>query len=75
MNTFILWTIYEIKTDGESVNGGRIRKLGLEKGFNVLVENTSDVENGVRFVVVDDDDAQTISNYSDKWCSYHTLRA
>lgn len=68
MNEELLkWDIYEITTRGESVNGvmlrGRIRKLGLENGFNVLVENTSDIGNGVRFAVLNPEDATRIIEY------------
>lgn len=63
----LLWDIYEITTDGESVNGvmlrGRIRKLGIEKGFNVIAENTTDVSNGVRFAVLSQADGETVSRY------------
>lgn len=61
------WDIYEIATNGESVNGvmlrGRIRKLGLENGFNVLAENTSDADNGVRFAVLDKANGAVASDY------------
>lgn len=63
----LLWDIYEIASDEESLNGvmlrGRIRKLGIENGFNVLAENTSDAENGVRFAVLDKTDGETVSDY------------
>lgn len=63
----LLWNIYEIANDNQSLNGvmlrGRIRKLGIENGFNVLAENTTDAENGVRFAVLDDADAETVSDY------------
>ena len=53
----LTWDIYEITTAGAPVNGvklrGRIRKFGIAGGFNVLAENTADVENGVRFAVLD----------------------
>lgn len=61
------WDIYEISTEAESVNGvmlrGRIRKLGIENGFNVLAENTTDVENGVRYAVLDKKDGEVVSKY------------
>ena len=63
----LLWDIYEITTTGESVNGvmlrGRIRKLGIEKGFNVIAENTTDISNGVRFAVLNNNDGETVSGY------------
>jgi len=62
----IKWHIYEI-TSSESVNGvmlrGRIRKLGIEGGFNVLAENTEDIPNGLRFAVVEESDAQKVIDY------------
>jgi hypothetical protein len=42
---------------------GRVRKLGLEKGFNVLCENASDEENCVRFAVLSPDDATVMIDY------------
>ena len=42
---------------------GRIRKLGIEKSFNVLAENTEDRENGVRFAVLNKTDADIVSDY------------
>jgi hypothetical protein len=42
---------------------GRVRKLGLEKGFNVLCENASDEENCVRFAVLSPDDATAVADY------------
>lgn len=61
------WCIYEIESDQESINGvmlrGRIRKFGVENGFNVLAENTSDRDNGVRFAVIDEADGESVSDY------------
>lgn len=63
----LYWDIYEISTENSEVNGvmlrGRIRKVGLNKGINVLVENTQDKVNGVRFAVFNDDDAEIITTY------------
>ena len=42
---------------------GRIRKLGLEKQFNVIVENTEDKDNGVRFAVLDETNARQVVKY------------
>lgn len=42
---------------------GRIRKLGIKNGFNVLAENTEDIENGVRFAVQHSQDKETINTY------------
>ncbi len=66
-NEIIKWNIYEISSKGNSLNGvmlrGRIRKLGIEKNFNVLAENTEDVPNGVRFAVMKEGDAKLVSDY------------
>lgn len=55
-NQLLKWNIYEISTDKTSITGamfrGRIRKLGLENNFNVLVENAEDIENRVRFAII-----------------------
>lgn len=42
---------------------GRIRKLGLEKDFNVLAENTEDAGNRVRFAVLNDYDKEAVVDY------------
>ena len=67
MTKLLYWDIYEIQTEGSVINGvmlrGRIRKLGLEKQFNVLVENTQDAENGVRFAVLEETSAEQVSSY------------
>jgi len=67
MKSLLLWNIYEISTKGSPINGvmfrGRIRKLGLEKQFNVLVENSQDAENGVRFAVLEETSAEQVVNY------------
>jgi hypothetical protein len=42
---------------------GRIRKLGIENNFNVLAENTEDIENGVRFAVTEEAHAGAIVEY------------
>lgn len=63
----IQWDVYEVSSKTSSLNGvmlrGRIRKLGLEKNFNVLTENTEDTENGVRFAVMNTEDAEIVSSY------------
>ena len=65
--TLLKWDIYEITTDGELVNGiklrGRIRKLGIAHEFNVLVENTADTENGIRFAVLDKEHAEKVADF------------
>lgn len=62
-----LWDVYEITSTHSSLNGvmlrGRIRKLGIENGFDVLAENTEDEENGVRFAVLDKTHADIIEDY------------
>lgn len=61
------WCVYEITSAKSSLNGvmlrGRIRKLGIENNFNVLAENTGDVENGVRFAVIDKSNADVVIKY------------
>ena len=67
MAKLLYWDIYEVQTKESAINGvmlrGRIRKLGLEKQFNVLVENTQDAENGVRFAVLEETSAEQVSSY------------
>lgn len=67
MSDLLKCNIYDIKATTSSLNGvmlrGRIRKLGIEKNFNVLAENTEDRENGVRFAVISDLDANTVKDY------------
>ena len=62
-----LWSIYEVTTMKTAIHGvklrGRLRKLGLEKGFNILCENASDVENCVRFAVHNKTNATEVTNY------------
>lgn len=65
-NNLLKWSIYEI-TSEHPLNGvmlrGRIRKLGIENDFNVLTENTSDIENGVRFAVLEEAHLKLVENY------------
>jgi hypothetical protein len=68
MTTEILkWNIYQITTETTEIHGvmlrGRIRKLGLERGFNVLCENATDAENCVRVAVLRSEDANLIVGY------------
>lgn len=67
MNELLDWRVYDISAETSSLNGvmlrGRIRKLGIEKGFNVLAENAEDRENGVRFAVLTETDADTVMSY------------
>ncbi|HEX6258910.1 MAG TPA: hypothetical protein VFZ48_05520 [Candidatus Saccharimonadales bacterium] len=61
------WNIYQITTETTEIHGvmlrGRIRKLGLEHGFNVLCENASDIENCVRFAVLNEEEAKLTKDY------------
>lgn len=68
MPTDILrWDIYQITTGTAEIHGvmlrGRIRKLGLQQGFNVFCENATDVEKCVRFAVLRSQDAQVVTDY------------
>lgn len=66
-NQLLKWNIYEISSEKSSLNGvmlrGRIRKLGLENNFNVIVENTEDSKNGVRFAVLNEEAAEKVTDY------------
>lgn len=63
----IAWDIYEIATEKTEIHGvmlrGRIRKLGLQHGFNVLCENAIDAEKCVRFAVTSTQDAEKVTEY------------
>lgn len=63
----IPWDIYNIHTTQTEIHGvmlrGRIRKLGLEHGFNVLCENATDEERCVRFAIISHDDLQIVVDY------------
>lgn len=67
MTKLLYWDIYEISTKTSAINGvmlrGRIRKLGLEKQFNVIAENTEDKDNGVRFAVLEESSAGQVVEY------------
>ncbi len=68
--SLLQWDIYEIKSPQTEIHGvmlrGRIRKLGLEQGFNVLCENASDEENCVRFAVIHGESAEAVIAYVEK---------
>jgi len=68
--SLLLWTVYEVSSEKSSLNGvmlrGRIRKLGIEKDFDVLVENTEDYTGGVRFAVLNEQDKETVDAYLKK---------
>lgn len=61
------WDIYEISTESSPIHGvmlrGRIRKLWIEHGRNVLVENAEWGENIVRFAVPNPEDPANIIKY------------
>tara|TARA_Y100000310_G_C20477678_1_gene713188 strand:- start:566 stop:910 length:345 start_codon:yes stop_codon:yes gene_type:complete len=63
----ITWDIYEIGADSVPLNGvmlrGRIRKFCIENKRNVLVENTQDVENSVRFAIPSGEDPTSVKDY------------
>ncbi len=63
----IRWDIYEITTKETPINGvmlrGRLRKFYLEKGINLLTENTQDIEASVRFAVISGHDVSDINDY------------
>ena len=64
----IKWNVYEISTAITQITGamfrGRIRKLGLEKNINVLVENAEDIEDRVRFATTNIADYEKIAAYT-----------
>jgi len=66
-NSLTRWDIYEISSPKEPLHGvmlrGKIRKLGIEKNFNVLVENSEDADNRVRFAVITTVDAMHVIEY------------
>jgi len=66
----IIWDVYEITADSVALNGvmfrGRIRKFCIENKINVLVENTQDIENSVRFAILSGEDSLPIKNYITK---------
>lgn len=63
----LFWDIYEITTDQTEIHGvmlrGRIRKLGLNQGFNVLCENATDAEKCVRFAVPVGEPIEAVADY------------
>jgi hypothetical protein len=63
----LLWDVYEVSSMEHSLNGvmlrGRIRKLGIEKSFNVLTENTDDENGRVRFAVLNEQDMMSVTKY------------
>lgn len=67
MKKLIRWDIYEISTHGTSIHGvmfrGRIRKLSIEHKKNVILENSSDIDNVVRFAITEGEDITFIEKY------------
>jgi hypothetical protein len=69
MNTqkLLSWDIYSVHTDQTEIHGvmlrGRIRKLGLEQGFNVLCENATDEERCVRFAILHAEKPNIVTDY------------
>jgi len=63
----LTWDIYNIHTTQTEIHGvmlrGRIRKLGLEQGYNVLCENATDEEGCVRFAMLHGEDPNTVMDY------------
>jgi len=63
----LTWDIYNIHTAQTEIHGvmlrGRIRKLGLEYGFNILCENATDEERCVRFAMLHKEDPNIIVDY------------
>lgn len=66
----ILWDIYEVQHASMDLNGvmlrGRIRKFGLLHNRNILVENTEDTNNQVRFAVPNGETVVEINEYLEK---------
>lgn len=66
-NSLLNWDVYRITTGTTEIHGvmlrGRIRKLGLDKDFNVLCENATDEEKCVRFAVLRGEDAKFVTDY------------
>ena len=64
------WDIYEIKTLSSPITEvmlrGRIRKLCLNNKRNVLVENSEDSKNTVRFAVPSGENISIIKEYLEK---------
>lgn len=61
------WHVYDVTAPTSALNGvqlrGRTRKYAVEHGINMLMENTEDMSNAVRFAVLNDSDARTITKY------------
>ncbi|MCB9358526.1 hypothetical protein H6503_01220 [Candidatus Woesearchaeota archaeon] len=63
----IKWDIYEITTDKSIIKNvmlrGRIRKYCLQNERNILAENTSDMDNTVRFAVPEGEEVDEIIRF------------
>lgn len=61
------WLVFDVTATDSALNGvqlrGRTRKFAVEQGINMLIENTEDASNAVRFAVLNEDDARIISDY------------
>lgn len=61
------WLLYDVTAGTSLLNGvrlrGRTRKFAVEHGINMLIENTTDIPNSVRFAVLSENDAQIIATY------------
>jgi acylphosphatase len=64
LSAMIKWNVYEITSQSTSIHGvkfrGRIRKYAISQDIDVLVENSSDKENCVRFAVTKTSDADKV---------------
>jgi len=53
----LFWDIYEIQSDANVLHGvmlrGRIRKFTIENNIVCLTENATDIENAVRFALLE----------------------
>ena len=63
----LLWDVYEVTSKNSALHGvmlrGRIRKLGIDRNCNVLVDNAQDLDNTVRFCVLNDADKDIVFEY------------
>ncbi len=66
----IKWDIYEVRSESAPMTGvmlrGRIRKFCLGDNRNVLVENTQDIEDSVRFAIPAGENSDDIGLYVSK---------
>lgn len=66
-NELLKWFVYDVTAPQSALNGvqmrGRTRKFAVENGINLLIENTEDISNAVRFAVLNVNDAKTVSDY------------